>query len=294
MQTTSRRRYETAAILASVAIFFQLCNTASAQDAFAVTLNRCVDTTRPVQDRISYCKAASEAQGLSSDEQVFAFIDLAIAYDSGSNHDAALQVLNNAAKLRPDIWQVFYNRGRVLAEKERPDEALADYKTLLQIDPAKVPMFHSGVADYRTLKDGETTDMSSSEREANRHNEAVQELNKIVAFSFARQCQARQSSTATLDAALQDCNQALTMDPGETNMLLLRGVIHMRKNQLSQGYSDFDAAVKGDPHSADAIYLRGLSQDALGNKQAAQKDIATAVSLDPAVTARFAIRTRTH
>jgi tetratricopeptide (TPR) repeat protein len=273
--------------LGSLALSCCISTSAFAQDALALVIHHCVDQSRAVSDRIGNCKLAAQAQGIDTDVRAFAYVDLALAYDSGGDHDSALQALNSAADLRSDVWQVFFNRGRVQVERGDPDAGLADYNRLLQIDPAKIPMFRQGIADYRTLREGETTNMSSSAREANEHTAALKDLKITVAHGFARRCQQRLKSSGASDSALGDCNQAVMLVQGDAKILALRGIVHMQRKELSAGQADFDAAVKADPHFADALFLRGLSERVSGNMVASQTDIAAARALDPQVTARY-------
>ena len=61
----------------------------------------------------------------------------------------------------------------------------------------------------------------------------------------------------------------------------------MRRNEFAAGRADFDAAVKIDPKSADALYLRGLSEQFTGDAADSKADITAALALDPKVMQRF-------
>ncbi len=138
---------------------------ASAQDALMDAFSHCNDTSRSNDERILACSQAAHAQGVTPDEQSFAYVDLGLAYDGKGDHDNAIKALSSAVSLQPDLWQGYFNRGQVYVEQGNPDAALADYNRLVQIDPAKVAMYRSMIADYRTLPEGVSTNMSSSERE---------------------------------------------------------------------------------------------------------------------------------
>ena len=51
------------------------------------------------------------------------------------NYDEAIADLNKAAKLAPELPQIYYNRGNLLALSGRFPEAFADYSQAIRLDP---------------------------------------------------------------------------------------------------------------------------------------------------------------
>src|ERR1700689_2000683 len=94
-------------IALAIGIALSLSTTAFAQmDAVIVSLNRCADPARPAESRIRDCTAVIGAKGIDQDEVAFAWLDLALVYQSqGSDRRRELEAYSKAVELQPDFWQ---------------------------------------------------------------------------------------------------------------------------------------------------------------------------------------------
>ena len=91
-------------------------------------------------------------------------------------------------------------------------------------------------------------------------------------------CYAAASSSnatrATLDRALEDCNQALKLKPGAAHILDSRAFVHMRAGRYEAAVADYTAALKVDPKMTSALYGRATAKDKLGDAAGYKQDIA--------------------
>lgn len=63
-----------------------------------------------------------------------------------------------------------------------------------------------------------------------------------------------------LDAALEDCNGALSIKPDDAYLLDSRGLVYFRKGDCAKAIAEYDAALKIDPKNADSLYVRGIAK----------------------------------
>ena len=87
--------------------------------------------------------------------------------------------------------------------------------------------------------------------------------------------------TGQVKAALEDCNKALRINPGDAKTLDSRGLIYLKQGQLAEAIVDYDAALKINPKLPLALFGRGMANLMKGNT--------TAKQLKPGVAEEFAL-----
>jgi len=100
-------------------------------------------------------------------------------------------------------------------------------------------------------------------------------------------CWARAVSNKWLDLALDDCNRALTLNPGWVRAHATRGLVYFRKGDYAAARQDFDAALARNPKLASALYLRGLAGLKTGDVAGAEADIFAARAADPEIASTY-------
>jgi Tfp pilus assembly protein PilF len=85
-----------------------------------------------------------------------------------------------------------------------------------------------------------------------------------------------------LDAAREDFEQALRLNPGWPDAYVGRGSLHLRTGDTAQALADFDRAIALDPKYASAYDKRCLARTTLQGPQLGVADCEQAVKLDPA------------
>jgi len=87
-----------------------------------------------------------------------------------------------------------------------------------------------------------------------------------------------------LDAAVHDCNAAVKYDPQNTDAWDGLAVVEYRLGHMDAALNDCNAAMgKTFRRRPFTLYMRGVVEYRLGNKQAGDENIQAAVSLDPAI-----------
>ena len=90
-----------------------------------------------------------------------------------------------------------------------------------------------------------------------------------------------------LAAALQECDAALLMEPGDSAYQDSRGLVLLRLGRYEQSIAAYDAALKGRPGSAESLYGRGLAKRAQGLVNDAQADINSAIAANAFVAETY-------
>jgi lipoprotein NlpI len=90
-----------------------------------------------------------------------------------------------------------------------------------------------------------------------------------------------------LDAALQDYDQALAIDPKNVEACYRRGLARQAKGDLDGALSDFSQAIALDPKRANAFSSRGFIKQARGDADGALADYTQALRLNPKIPAAY-------
>lgn len=89
-------------------------------------------------------------------------------------------------------------------------------------------------------------------------------------------CSARADGAIELLEGLKDCDDAIRFDPGYVEAFVARGMLKLRLDKWDEAIADYDAALALRPHSARAFYGRGMARLRKGDREAGERDLATA------------------
>ena len=89
-----------------------------------------------------------------------------------------------------------------------------------------------------------------------------------------------------IDKALDDCEAALKMRPGDPATLDSRALVWLRHGAYDKALADLDLVVKAQPRNAWSLYVRSLAERHGGNGSQADADRAAALAINPNVAAR--------
>lgn len=232
-----------------------------------------------VSGAVAGCTALIESGTLRADQMGSAFADRCDAYRSGGDNDRALADCEEAIRLDPKSAKAFNYRCDLYLAKEDNERALADCNEAIRLDPNYSRAYnHRGAAHLGMRKyDDAIADFSEAIR-----------LDGKAWWYFADRCWARTLSGHDLSLAIQDCDQALRMQPDSFDALNSRGLAHLKIGAYEAARDDYDAATKLRTRDANSLYGRGFAAQRAGDAIAGARDMLLAEGLNPGIREVFA------
>jgi tetratricopeptide (TPR) repeat protein len=174
----------------------------------------------------------------------------------------AFDDLNRAIKLRQNNATDLCNHGGVLSDLGRLDEALRSLDRALALMPKLAPALYNRAEVMSKL---------------GRHAEALADYDRAIAI-FPNNAGAHSNRAAVLkqlgrlDEARAAIDQALAIDPNSVETITNRGNIAFQQGRLDDAIADYDRALQAKPGMAEAHHGRGLAHLTRGDWEAGFKD----------------------
>jgi tetratricopeptide (TPR) repeat protein len=231
--------------------------------------------------------------------------------------DKAIADFTQASRLDPKAARYLYDRGAAYFHKGDLLHARADFDGALRLDPADVQAL-MGRADLEFARD-EIAAGDADYAEALRKAPGSSAVRVRRAAAYERQgrfeaaardydaaeageapggrqratllndaCFARAEWGQELEAGLAACEAALKLLPEQPDILDSEGFILFRLGRFSKAIDVYDAALRGAPGGASALFGRGLAKAALGRADEGSADIAAARAAESGIDAVFA------
>ena len=237
---------------------------------------------------------------------VDALINRGTAFRRKKDFVPALADFNAAAAADPKRPEVFAIRASVLAEQGRRDEAIADYRHVLELSPpenmanaAKAALEQLGYQPgfFETLgvdplKRTEDTPTSPEVAGCNGTNPeiAIRDCSKIIAdakaapadLAIAYHNRADSYANQTRhDEAIEDLSQAIKLKPDFGLAYYRRGNSYYAQDKNNKALADYSKSIELRPTVSDGFTARGLTLRALGKCKKAIPDFDEAITLNP-------------
>jgi len=216
----------------------------------------------------------TDALALSPNEPHYVY-ERALSELGEHNAKAALADLDQAVKLDPSNLDPLLARAEVRFADHAVEQAKADVDAAAAL-AEKQPDQRLAVAEaYESIK---------------RDKDALAELDAWLAghplddrraTALNERCWLNTLLDADLKQALADCNEALSIRPGDPAYLDSRALAELRSGDLDHALTDYNAALRVRPGTAWSLYGRGLAKLRKGMSAAGQADIAAAEATDP-------------
>jgi len=115
------------------------------------------------------------------------------------------------------------------------------------------------------------------DRAINDYNQAIK-LDPGNSELFDNRCWTR-ATINELQGALADCKESLRLRPNVAAALDTLGFVYLKLGQFDQAIATYDAALKIDPKSAYSLYGRGMAKLKIGDKTGGNADVAAAKAI---------------
>ena len=107
-----------------------------------------------------------------------------------------------------------------------------------------------------------------------------------LAALFANRC-AELTNMQESDKAIEDCSQAIQLNPNGADAFSNRGGAYRAKGQYDRAIEDYSEAIRLDPNYANAFNNRGNTYNAKGQFDRAIEDFNQAIRLNPNLAIAF-------
>jgi tetratricopeptide (TPR) repeat protein len=188
-------------------------------------------------------------------------------------------MIQSGHEMQSKLAADFIRRGQGYRDKDDNRHAIRDFDQAIRLKPDDAIAYSNRGYSYEMSRD---------------YGRAIQDYDQAIrlkpdnAGAFHMRCRTRAVSNEKLDAALSDCNESLRLRPGDEGTLGVRGFVYFRMGNYDDAIADFDNRLKGEPKSADSLYVRGLAKRMRHDMAGGDADIAAAKNIDPKVATRYA------
>jgi tetratricopeptide (TPR) repeat protein len=197
--------------------------------------------------------------------------NIAQVYAAIGSVDAAVEYYSAAIEMDPNYSEYYNDRGNILLQAGRLEEARADYLRAIELSPPYFEVFANLGQCYRRL---------------GRMEEAVEaytrslDINPDHLLALLGRAKAHEE-LGHAGEAIADYTAALAKDPTQWEAIASCGVLHYEAGDLERSLADFDRAIELDPGQPDLYHNRATVLADLGRYGQAEQDIGAALKLNP-------------
>jgi Flp pilus assembly protein TadD len=207
---------------------------------------------------------------------------LPLHFDRLASFSSEIRVWEDAVRKNTDLaapltYRAWRNRGVALYLAGRNEEALADFDTVLRLNPRDALSWMTrGTLHMRAGRSAE----------ARADFDRALELVPHYAEARARRCVVLMR-LKQLDAALEDCRLAAELEPRDAGSYTSLGMVRALRGEATEAEREYRRALELDPGNADANYQYGILLRGVGRAAEARPRFAAACAagLQPACRA---------
>lgn len=262
-------------------------------------------------------ESASRSAGETTTETTEDTVDAAAltrrAAAAAARHDftKALNDLDRACALEPQVAEHFIRRATVQIMRKQAQLALADLDRALALEPGHAEALLHRAELHLSLRQREAalTDMQTLDASlptpshqrlalANWYTRLeIPELalrqwtmwieahphDRKLANALNGRCWTRNQLGIELDQAMEDCNRAIELNAENASFHDSRAWLRLRRGELQEALLDYERALQLHPQLAWSLYGRGLVRQRLGEAAGGQADLEAARRLEPRI-----------
>lgn len=197
----------------------------------------------------------------------------------GMNIQTNTSVLNKydeAIRLNPDSAEDYFKRGFARALKYQDPSAITDYDEAIRLNPnfAEAYFHRACLKDYLALHEPRIADCYAGLRSAISDFDEV--LRIAPNFSYLSDTYYRRGNAKynlnQYEAAIADYDKALTIDPGDPEILSERQMVKNILNSYKERIAELDKKIQENPENVENYKIRGETKGFLGLMYEAKAD----------------------
>ena len=266
----------------------------------------------PADIRIAASTRLIDRGGLDKSNLGAVYFDRANAFREKGAIDRAIADYGQALVFRPDLVAAYRSRGALLRGQGKLDAALKDFEAATRLAPAdRDALLDSGatrdalhdqkgaIDDYDAVLKAQPDDVQALLDRGIARGEVRDFSGALADFAtaakirpeafegFSGYCWISAVSGLSPERAVNACNRAVSLRPGDPAVLGYRALLWLRLGDYDSAVADYDNAL-GKSQDATLFFGRGIAQLRNGNPTGAKEDFAAADALDPHVAQVYA------
>ncbi len=212
------------------------------------------------------CNAQGDCRSLPNTPTGAAgFASRGFAFYARGQYDCAIQDLDQAISLSPNIGVYFEYRGNVYRNKGQYDRAIQDFDQAIGLDPKLAHAFYGRGIAYRSK---------------GQYDQSIQDFNQAINLNWSDDLAYNglgntYSDLGQYDRAIQNYDRAIQLNQNNAAAFNGRGNAYYYKGQYTRAIDDYDRAIKLNPNFATAINGRNLAEQKLKDNVSSETNVAT-------------------
>ncbi len=244
-------------------------------------LKTCETYSDDKKARVAACTRIIEAKNPGFADLVSAHHNRCMArYFADEKVEAVLADCDRAVTLDPKSAKSLQTRGIVNNAAGRLDAALADFTQAIALNPKDWQSYSNRARVHLRKKDLRKA-IADIMAERNANAQASEASFRMTL------CWARTSLNMELEAALNDCESAVRLEPKGSYAYERRGLVRLRMGNLKEARADADKALSLDKKNARALYLRALVNAREGKTMASNDDYSAAKKIQEGIAKQY-------
>jgi tetratricopeptide (TPR) repeat protein len=195
-----------------------------------------------------------------------AITSLGAEYLLMNEDNKALSCFNDAVRLAPNNYKIYYNRGLAFSKNKRYKEAINDYSKAIELH--QYSKAYAARANAYYDEQNYTAAISDAQKALNQDPKNIRAL-YALGNSY--------NDLNQLDKALQSYNIALSASPEEPAFYFKRAIVYGKQQNFAKCLDDLNTSTGLDANFAEAFYWKGVAKVNLNQSPCA--DLNKAVNL---------------
>jgi protein O-mannosyl-transferase len=184
--------------------------------------------------------------------------------------EEALADFNKATELKPDYAQAWYNRGNLYAKVGKPDEAVNDFSKAIELKPDFIEAhLNRGMV---LMNEGKMdVALPDFDKAIELKPDALAHYNRGILWM----------NKNNMDKAIADFTIAISLNPEYFDAYINRGIILTSVKRYNEALKDYNNTIRLSPDNPLAYYNRGMLLMYMNNMNEALNDFTRAIELKP-------------
>jgi tetratricopeptide (TPR) repeat protein len=279
-------------------------------------MGRCSDGRLTPDVRIAECEKTISSGLVHRDDAMLEYDLLADAFGDKCDFSSAIAIYTKTLTFarESEIPEQRYIRGMAYLSAGQPDLATADFEfVILQYNESRG---YQGLAEVaadagryaeainlynKVIKRTDTMywDWFAGRADVyarmGEYDKALADENQVLenypqySGAYNSRCWIRAVLGRDLDAALDDCNHSLWLQPENLSTLDSKGLVEYRQKKWDAAIADYSTVLAYNPYYASSLYMRGISKIRKGDADGGNQDIQKAEAIYPPISQTYAI-----